>query len=506
MFRHALGFRFVGSNHISLIRPLLQSATLVSSRPTLRRHDGARLLQEINNNMHPIDAIGFAVRGALYHCPIKGEFDYHDDALVLVDPHGDILDLIAPDSPHHAALCDALTDNGKLTQLAPVQYLMPGMVDLHVHAPQWPQAGKGLDLPLYDWLQDYTFPLEARFADVGFAREVYPHLVNALLANGTTSAVYFATVHNPASVALAEICLQQGQRGYIGKVNMDDPSQCPPYYIEATEQGLADTEAFIQQVRALPGNEGGLVQPVITPRFVPSCTPAMLKGLGELAQRYHCHVQTHCSESDWARDYSLEHYGQSDVAIYREMGLLTSRTILAHAIFMDDADLAAVKAAGAAIAHCPLSNIYFANAAMKTREMLDGDLQVGLGTDLAGAPIPSVFHTCLDAVSHSRAREDGTNTHRPAAERGEAGSRVSFLEAYWMATVGGGLAIDAKVGLFAPGYAFDALVVDANVPDSDLYLPQGMDTPRDRLEKLICLTRRHNIRTVWVQGRKVIQK
>ncbi|MBY6186582.1 guanine deaminase [Marinobacter hydrocarbonoclasticus] len=456
--------------------------------------------------MQPIDTCCFAVRGALYHCPVKGEFEHHADALVQVDAEGTIIDLTPASAPGYAELCQALADAGKLTELTPGQYLMPGMVDLHVHAPQWPQAGKGLDLPLYDWLQDYTFPLEARFEDPEFARQVYPHLVNALLANGTTSAVYFATVHNPASLILAETCLALGQRGYVGKINMDDASQCPPYYIETTDQGLADTEAFIQQVRALPGNEQQLVNPVITPRFVPSCTPEMLKGLGELAQRYHCHVQTHCSESDWARDYSLEHYGQSDVEIYRDMGLLGSRTILAHSIFLSDEDMVAIRDAQAAIAHCPLSNMYFANAAMKTREVLDGDLQVGLGTDLAGAPIPSVFHTCLDAVNHSRVREDGTDTHRPASERGEAGSRISFLDAYWMATVGGGLAIDAKVGLLAPGYAFDALVVDANAQDSDLYLPEGMDSPRDVLEKLICLTRRHNIRTVWVQGRKVISK
>ncbi|MBY6093445.1 guanine deaminase [Ferrimonas balearica] len=470
------------------------------------RATGARLLQDTNNKMQQIDSLTLAVRGALFHCPVKGEFEHHEDALVLVGTDGQIESVLTHTDAEFTALSDALAAAGKLTQLAPGQYLMPGMVDLHVHAPQWPQAGKGLDLPLYDWLQDYTFPLEARFEDESFARSVYPHLVNALLANGTTSAVYFATVHNPASVALAEICLELGQRGYVGKVNMDDPSQCPPYYIETTEQGLADTEAFIQQVRALPGNEQGLVNPVITPRFVPSCTADMLQGLGELAQRYHCHVQTHCSESDWARDYSQVHYGQTDVAIYRDMGLLTSRTILAHSIFLTDEDMAAIRDAGAAIAHCPLSNMYFANAAMKTREVLDRDLQVGLGTDLAGAPIPSVFHTCLDAVNHSRVREDGTDTHRPAKERGEAGSRVSFLEAYWMATVGGGLAIDARVGLFAPGYAFDALVVDANAPDSDLYLPEGMDSPRDLLEKLICLTRRANIRTVWVQGRQVSNK
>lgn len=450
--------------------------------------------------------VQFAVLGQLYHTPVKGNFEYLPSALVCVDAQGNILSVTTADNAGFDELVIQLEQTGKLTRLTDSQYLMPGMVDLHVHAPQWPQAGKGLDLPLYDWLQDYTFPLEAKFADNSFAQPMYRSAVATLLANGTTSAVYFATIHNEASITLAKTCLELGQRGFVGKINMDDASQCPDYYLEETVQGLADTEQFIQDVLALPGNEQRLVSPVVTPRFVPSCTPEMLKGLGELTTKYQCHVQTHCSESDWARDYSLEHYGKSDVAIYQDMGLLTRRTILAHSIFLSDEDCDAIKQTGASIAHCPLSNMYFANAAMKTREILDKDLHVGLGTDISGAPVPSVFHTCLDAVNHSRVREDGTSTYLPASERGEPGSRISFLEAYWMATVGGGLAIDTKVGLFAPEYAFDALIVDTQAPDSDVFIIPELDTPRDRLEKIIALNRRTNVRQVYVQGKQVINK
>ncbi|MCL2912841.1 guanine deaminase [Shewanella corallii] len=453
-----------------------------------------------------LNQVQFAVLGQLFHTPVKGDFEYLPQALVCIDNLGNILSVTTDDDSGFDANIQQLEQAGKLTRLTDSQYLMPGMVDLHVHAPQWPQAGKGLDLPLYDWLQDYTFPLEAKFADNSFAQPMYRSAVETLLANGTTSAVYFATIHNEASVTLAKTCLELGQRGFVGKINMDDASQCPDYYLEDTVQGLADTEQFIQDVLALPGNEQRLVSPVVTPRFVPSCTPQMLKGLGELTTKYKCHVQTHCSESDWARDYSLEHYGKSDVAIYQEMGLLTRKTILAHSIFLSDDDCEAIKATGASIAHCPLSNMYFANAAMKTREILDKDLHVGLGTDISGAPVPSVFHTCLDAVNHSRVREDGTNTHLPAPERGEAGSRISFLESYWMATVGGGLAIDTKVGLFAPEYAFDALIIDTQAPDSDLFVIPELDTPRDRLEKIIALNRRTNVRKVYVQGKQVINK
>lgn len=451
--------------------------------------------------------IKFGVLGQYFHCPVKGDFEYAAHALILVDHQGAIVSVLTDSDDKYDVQIKILSAHKQLIALSPTQYLMPGMVDLHVHAPQFPQAGKGLDLPLYDWLQDYTFPLEAKFEDMAFAKKIYPQLVQSLLANGTTSAVYFATIHKDTSVELARECLRQGQRGYIGKVNMDEPTQCPPFYIESsTETALQETECFIQQVLALEGNEAQLVSPVITPRFVPSCTAELLQGLGELVQKYQCHVQTHCSESDWARDYSQAQYGKTDVEIYNDFGLMTSRTILAHSIFLTPSDHQLIKSTGASIAHCPLSNMYFANAAMQTREILDNDLKCGLGSDLAGAPIPSIFHTCLDAVNHSRVREDGTSTYLPANERGEQGSRISFLEAYWLATVGGGQAIDAKVGLFQPGFEFDALVIDTAIADSNIFILDEMDSAKDKLEKIICLNNRQNIRKVWVKGQLVVEK
>ena len=181
------------------------------------------------------------------------------------------------------------------------------MVDLHVHAPQWAQLGKALDAPLEEWLQKYTFPLEAKFADTGFARQVYASLVETLLANGTTTAVYFATIHVEASLALAEICLERGQRALVGKVAMDDPQQCPDFYRDAgASAAAADTRVFIERLAGLQQDGDRLVHPAITPRFVPSCTDALLQELGRIAHQTGCHVQTHCSESDWARDYVQE--------------------------------------------------------------------------------------------------------------------------------------------------------------------------------------------------------
>ena len=130
-------------------------------------------------------------------------------------------------------------------------------MDTHVHAPQWPQLGKALDRPLDEWLQKYTFPLEARYADADFAERVYRNLVRTLIANGTTTAMYYATIHLEASMRLAEICLEQGQRALVGKVAMDNPEQCPDYYRDASAgQGLEDTGRFMEQVLGMPGNAG----------------------------------------------------------------------------------------------------------------------------------------------------------------------------------------------------------------------------------------------------------
>ncbi|MGR5133628.1 amidohydrolase family protein [Vibrio alfacsensis] len=455
--------------------------------------------------MITLNAIQFALQGNGFHCPVKGEFEYLANALILVDHNGDIAATYLPLDPDYQATRDALLQANKLTVLEQDQYLMPGLVDLHCHAPQWPQAGKGLDLPLYDWLQNYTFPLENRYTDLDFAKEVYGDVSKTLLANGTTSAVYFASIHREPTELLAQTCLDVGQRAYVGKVNMDNAEQCPDYYREANiEQAIYETELFVNNVFALKGNDSGLVCPVITPRFVPSCTPTMLNKLGKLVQKYDLHMQTHCSESDWARDFSLTQFGKTDIEIYADAGLLNNKSVLAHSIFLTEKDIEIIKRYNAGIAHCPLSNMFFANAAMQSRELFDHGVQIGLGSDIAGAPSPSIFRAAFDAVSHSRVREEGVDVMLPASQRGTAGSRISFVEAFWMATAGGAQVLDAKTGLLAKNHHFDAIVVEASKNVGNLRIWPEFDSPKDILEKIICLAQKENVKCVWVQGKQVI--
>lgn len=446
----------------------------------------------------------FTICATIIHAPHCGEIEVIEDALVAVDEAGIICGVYAPDAKTYADVKETAVSSNSLVTLAEGQYLLPGMVDLHVHAPQWPQAGNALHLPLYDWLQKYTFPLEAKYDDLAFAEKVYRSLVETLIANGTTTTLYFATVHLEATKLLADICLTKGQRALVGKVAMDNPAECPDFYRDASaQQGLDDTRALIEYVRSLPGNENQTVLPVITPRFIPSCTDEMLHGLGELAQEYDCHVQTHCSESDWAHGYVLNRHGKRDTESLRHFQLLTNKTVLAHACFINSDDMTMIKQQRSGIAHCPLSNAYFADAVFPARKALDLGINVGLGTDVAGGATPSLLQNCNAAVTASRYLEGGVDAALPQDGRGVAATRIDFKEAFWMATAGGGKALDLNIGLFKEEYAFDAIVVDAKAADSNLVVWEELDKAEDILQKIIYNASRQNILKVWVQGKLV---
>ena len=427
--------------------------------------------------------------GTALHTPEPGRLEVLENSLIRVDETGTIVS-IEPGDPEHADV-----------RLAPGQFLLPGLVDLHIHAPQWPQLGKALDVPLEIWLQRYTFPLESRYADIAYAEGVWRSMIEGLLANGTTTALYFATIHLPASQRLAELCLDYGQRALVGRVAMDHPEQCPDYYRDPSpEVAEEETRAFITHVRGLTGNEAGLVLPVITPRFIPSCTDDLLHRLGRLAAETGCHVQTHCSESDWEHDHVKQRCGVSDSEALGRFGLLSRKTVLAHGNFVDESDRALIKRAGAAIAHCPLSNVYFSDAVFPMRKALDEGLHVGLGSDVAGGASPSILTSARHAVMASRNLESGVDPELPRGERGRPGSRIDALEAFWLATAGGGISLDLPIGMFKPGYQFDAFVLDANAGDMTVY-PE--DSPADILHKAVYLAGRANIRQVWVSGRDV---
>lgn len=426
------------------------------------------------------------------------------DYLFCINDKGMIEKVIAPTDADYTVLLNSYEGTENFNRLADGEYLLPGFVDLHVHAPQWAQSGTALDIPLYNWLNTYTFPIEAKFSDLEFAKNVYEEVVNTLLANGTTTALYFATVHKEASFMLAEICANKGQRGLVGKVVMDNPDQNPDFYRDAsTETALKDTEEFIVAVKELAKSTKQGVYPVVTPRFIPSCTDDALKGLGELAAKHDTHIQSHCSESDWEHGYVQDRFQKNDAFALNDFGLLGDKSIMAHCNFLNDDDAHLFAETGTAVCHCPISNAYFANSVIPIAHLHAKGVEIGLGSDISGGFSPSLFDNARQAVISSRMLEDGVNTKLPASERGVPNSRITINEAFFLATAGGGEGLSLPIGRLAENYAWDVQIIDTKLATAKLPIFNDEEDLHDVFQKIMYLVRPENIREVWVQGEKV---
>jgi guanine deaminase len=332
--------------------------------------------------------------GPIIHSLSLSELQVMPQGLLGVDAAGRVcfvLDLGAASTEDTAAALGALRGAAGGPELVELgsRMLMPGFVDAHAHAPQHAFTGTALDLPLLEWLERYTFPHEARFADVAHARKIYSRAVRNHLKHGTTTVSYFATIHNEACKVLVEVCREQGQRAYVGKVNMDRNS--PESYCEETVASLRDTRGFVDHVLGL-GDP--LITPVITPRFVPSCTPALMRGLAAIADEHQLPLQSHLSENlaecDWVRSLHPDCENYSDV--YDKHGLYTSRSYMAHCVHCARPERDLVLRKGVGIVHCPNSNFTLASGVCNVREWLEEGHKVGLGTDVAGGYSPSILN------------------------------------------------------------------------------------------------------------------
>ena len=431
------------------------------------------------------------IRGTILHTPDQGQLEVLEDRVISTDSHGVIISVVP-----YTADCQPDLERDKSV------VLLPGLIDTHIHAPQWPQLGTGLDEPLEKWLFKYTFPLEARYSDKDFAQGVWQSMVPNLLRQGTTTAVYFSSIHEAATTALAETCLAFGQRAYVGRVAMDHPDGTPDWYRDlSASDGLEASHRSIVDIRSLPSNHG-LVQPIVTPRFIPACTDELLDGLGKLAAAEGVLTQTHCSESDWEHGYVLERHGTSDTSSLESFGLLRDNSVLAHGAHLTEQDIRVAAAAGAGVAHCPISNSYFANATFPLARALESGLRVGLGSDVAGGSQSNLFRQCEHAVTVSRMLEDGVDASVRPEERGVSSSRIDIPTAFWTATAGGAELLGIPVGVLAEGFVFDAIAVNIGVNGSAGVWPEFDDWPRI-FEKLIRCSTAADITRVWVDGREV---
>lgn len=368
--------------------------------------------------------------------------------------------------------------------------VIPGMNDIHVHAPQYSFRGMGMDLELLEWLNTHTFPEESKYADLSYADRAYDIFSDDLLHSPTTRAVVFGTMHVEPTELLMDKLEATGLKTYVGKVNMDRNS--PDYLCEKdAATSLADTVRWLNDVE---GKRYANTKPILTPRFTPTCSDELMEGLGKLKQERNLPLQSHLSENlseiDWVHGLApwSSCYGQT----YEHFGQLDGEgnTVMAHCNYSTDEEIAILKKHNVFIATCPQSNMQLSSGIAPIRRYLVEGMNVGLGTDVAGGASLSMFRAVADLVGCSKLRWRLVDQNLKP---------LSTAEAFYIATVGGG-AFFGKVGTFEEGYDADVLVLD----DSGLRTTLECN-PAERVERYMYLAEEGGrIVEKYVAGKRVL--
>ena len=430
-------------------------------------------------------------RGPLVQSPLLGEVSI-SHSLLGIDTEGKIA-FVRPHQELEAVRAEFGFADSSLVQLSPSQFLVPGFVDTHIHAAQFPNLGLGLDLPLLEWLAAYTYPLEARFGDTAYARRVFREVIRHTLRAGTTTACYYTSVHAEASRAMCDLMLEAGQRGLVGKVCMD--RDCPASLCETLESGIAGSKQLMEHIAQLGSP---LLSPVLTPRFALACSRDSMSALGRLARQELCHIQTHISESRAEVAQVQEQFpdAPSYAHLYHSCGLLTDRTVLAHAVHLTDQELRLCRKEGVGIAHCPVSNFALGSGLLDCRELLQRGLKVGLGTDVSGGYAAGMLEVMRQTLIASTCV--GFQSRDPAYRP------LDYREAFHLATLGGArvLGLEEKIGTLEEGKDFDALLVDMrSSPDQWQLLCQL--SVSELFQRFFYTGDDRNVREVYVKGRKI---
>ena len=416
------------------------------------------------------------LKGTFLHTPALGELEIRPNAYLVTEGR------------QVAGLYDALPpqyENQPVTDWGDA-LIIPAFTDLHIHAPQIVNRGIGYDKQLLPWLETYTFPAEARFADSSFADRAWKAFLNHLWAVGTLRFAAFATVHKEAAWRLMELSEASGLRGLIGKVNMDRNS--PPELQEDTGASLADTEELICRSREELRRTGF----ILTPRFVPSTSAKLMDGLGRLGEKYDLPIQSHLSEnqSEVAWVAQLHPDIPTYTQVYEHFGLLRQdKTIMAHAIHLSDGEKALLREKGVTLAHCALSNTNLSSGIMPLRQDLEQGLRCCVASDVAGGHTANLARSVAATVQTSKLNWLNHPDQAP----------LSLTEAFYLATRGAG-SFFGQVGAFLPGFAFDALVLRPSALDALVER-----TPFERLEQFLYDGDDRNIAARYCAGELIPQ-
>ena len=414
----------------------------------------------------------FVVKGTFIDTKTKDEFRIREGYILVED--GLIKNDISVENPDTSLKLYDYTN----------KLIIPGLSDLHLHAPQYVNAGLGLDMELMDWLGNYTFPEESKYKDEEYAKKAYQVFVDDLAKSATTRASIFATLHTNMTLLLMDLLEQKKICAYVGKVGMD--RECPNYYIETN--GKSETLRFIQECEK---RNYSYAKPIITPRFTVSCTDEYMDYLGELAKQYHLPAQSHLSESKGEIDFvhKLRPNDSFYAESYNKSGLFGGevKTIMAHCVYSPEKEVALIKEKGVYIAHCPTSNSNLASGICPASKYLRDGCNIGIGSDMSGGHTLDLFEVMRHAIQVSKL--NFKHIH-------EEQKPLTLTETFFMATNKGG-SFFGNVGIFEIDYEFDAIVLDEslikNVREYD---------EKERLERFI-YSKETKIESKFIRGNKI---
>ncbi len=422
-----------------------------------------------------------AFRAAICHClgdpgedSTASAFEFFDDAILLVED-GRVAALGPADQ-----LLPALGDT-PLTEFAG-RLIVPGFVDCHVHFPQ-------IDLiasygeQLLDWLERYAYPAEQRFADADYAAATAALFLDELLANGTTTACVFATVHPQSAEALFAAAHTRGMRLIAGKVLMD--RNCPARLQDDPASAYRDSLALLERWHGK-----GRLGYAITPRFALSSSEEQLAAAGRLAREHpDVWIHTHLAENHREIRAVAQQFpwSSSYLDVYEQFGLLRERAVFAHCLHLAREDVDRLGRAGAAAAFCPTSNLFLGSGLFDLRVMREAAVRVGLGTDVGAGTSLSLFATAADAYKVLQLQ----------------GQSLPAAQALYLATLGAARALylDTHIGNFVPGKEADFLVLDPAATTLGAHRDRLAETLAERLFALFTLGDDRHVQSTFLQGK-----
>lgn len=429
------------------------------------------------------------IYGRLVHSKTLSDLEILPKAAIGVDEKG-CISFVDPNVSSVEAAVEKHRGFGEAarTTLKPLQFLFPGLIDTHLHAPQWPNLAIGMEGTLREWVENYTDPIEESYHDNKKAKRVYTELVQKELQLGTTTCAYNSTIHSDATNILADMCKALGQRAIIGKLSILVGSTHGNWE-KSTEQGLADSQKSVDHIINMSNNaddiDADIVMPCIQPRGGPYCPPEYMAGLGKQSSGGDelIRVQGHMCETteDMSRMKKIHPEFNNYSEMYHHYGLLHSRSILAHCIHLSKVDVDMLIKTKAGIAHNPNSNTCLRDGECRARDLLNAGVKIGLGTDCSAGYSTSMIDSMRQASNVSR--------HLAMHEKNDK-LTLGFTEIVYLGTMGGAAVLDLqdKIGNFEPGKCFDALLVDVGLKD-DLINTSGWEEDDLYVVKLRALLR-----------------